>query len=90
MTSDTEIVKGYVLSPPHGNRIILRKKNVMNDDEMFKTYMKFKIGKFQFNWFWDWGDWFMYFNWYMKDGHMKGFRFSSAGYLTYNTKEEST
>lgn len=48
----------------------------------------FKIGKFEFRWFTDCGEWFIYIEW--DDGiRVKGHRFSSAGYLKLDNKKTS-
>ena len=46
----------------------------------------FSIGKFNFRWFTDFGEWFIYLEW--DNGNtIKGHRFSSAGYMKLNHKK---
>ena len=54
-------------------RFLLREKYSENIDILW-----FSIGKFNFRWFTDYGEWFIYMELERKN-RIKGYRFSSAG-----------
>lgn len=50
--------------------------------------LEFKIGRFEFRWFTDCGEWFLYIEWDFGE-EVKGYRFSSAGYLKIDYKKNT-